>query len=150
MSKRQHNSGIGGFERNSNASVPDSTLNPNNFGSNSLQVPNQNIPMNGLLNSFSCPPKDKSEWSSYVFSKISNSGYSPQWNRQDELFFDPSRPKEMSLGFSRDEIEYAKFMEKKNKELERSMSDIQKRMLKALENEKILKLSRLEEIPDGK
>lgn len=45
------------------------------------------------------------------------------WNNQDQMYFDPSRPREMALGFSREDIEYAKLSEKKNSEIVRNMND---------------------------
>lgn len=45
------------------------------------------------------------------------------WNNRDQMYFDPSRPREMALGFSREDIEYAKLSEKKNSEIVRNMND---------------------------
>ena len=49
----------------------------------------------------------------------------------------------MSLGFSREDIEYAKMSERKNAEIVRNMDTRQKRLLTALSRGRIFKLSRL-------
>ena len=73
-----------------------------------------------------------------------------EWNRRDETFFDPAHPREMALGFSREDIEYAKLSERKNKEVYRSMNERQKRLLKALEGGKLFKLSKLKIDPSAR
>jgi hypothetical protein len=59
------------------------------------------------------------------------------------MYFDPSHPREMSLGFSRYDIEYAKLLERKDREVVNSMTDRQKRLLGALNSGRLFKLSRL-------
>ena len=58
-------------------------------------------------------------------------GYSPH------IFIDKT------LGFSRDDIEYAKMREKKDRELMNNITDSQKRMVADLLSGKIFKLSKL-------
>jgi hypothetical protein len=59
------------------------------------------------------------------------------------MYFDPSHPMEMSLGFSRDDIEYTKLLERKDREGVNSMTDRQKRLLGALNSGRLFKLSML-------
>lgn len=82
-------------------------------------------------------------WKNIARGFLGNVGSGGTWNRQDELYFDPTHPREMSLGFSRKDIEYAKVSEKKNSEMVRSMNNRQKRLLNSLNNGRIFKLSRL-------
>jgi hypothetical protein len=49
----------------------------------------------------------------------------------------------MSLGFSREDIEYAKMSERKNTEIVKNMNNRQKRLLTALQKGRIFRLSRL-------
>lgn len=65
------------------------------------------------------------------------------WSREQDMFFDPTHPREMSLGFSRDDIEYAKITEKRNRDVIMKMNSRQKRLLRALEHGCIFKLSKL-------
>lgn len=145
--------GNGSFVRDPKASVPKAEMPfAMGFGSDDgLHVPNQNVPMPGVgsgplgmaMRTYSAPPASGKEWSSYGFKEMCQGSGLGEWNRQDEAYFDPSRPKEMALGFSREDVEYAKFSEKKNHEIEKNMTERQRRLLKALEKGQLFKLSRL-------
>lgn len=96
-------------------------------------------------------PASPTEWSSYGWGNRTsrvfggNTGRYDSWNSRDETFFDPSRQREMALGFGREDIEYAKMSERKNAEILDKMTDKQKSMLKSLEDGEVFKLSRLVE-----
>ena len=119
-----------------------------------LHTPCQNVPIAPAgMSRMSFTPAGRNEWNNNGYRwKDMAKGFlgrsGGEWNRRDEMFFDPSHPREMALGFSREDIEYAKLSEKKNKEVYQSMSDRQKRLLKALEGGKLFKLSKLKIEPD--
>lgn len=135
------------FQRNSKATVP--VARPYGMGceDDGLHVPHQNVPMysSGSFQ-FDRKPTNPGEWSSYGWKDMSDrfsmyTGRKSSWN--DEQYFDPTRPKETALGFSRDDIEYAKMREKKDRELLNNITDSQKRMVADLLSGKIFKLSKL-------
>ena len=113
-----------------------------------LHTPCQDVPMvmPGRFQNTRIPTS-RNEWTSYGWKNIARAflgGYSGgEWRIEDEMFFDPTRPKEMSLGFGREDIEYAKMSERKNREIFQKMGERQKRLLSALESGKIFKLSEL-------
>jgi len=141
--------GGGFFQRNLDAQVPLAKPYAMGMGEDDgLHTPHQNVPMPGVgsfgaaMRTSMGPPTSRNEWTSYGFGRYGARNLS-EWNREDEMYFDPSRPKEMALGFSRDDVEYAKMSERKNRELLSGMSERQKRLLKALEGGKLFKLSKL-------
>lgn len=145
--------GDSAFQRNPNASVPNQVPSFTGFGcacDDGLHTPHQDIPMPVVGGSSRMTTPVRGEWNGggYGWKNIAmgflgNMGGTGTWNRQDELYFDPSRPREMSLGFSREDIEYAKMSERKNAEIVRNMDTRQKRLLTALSKGMIFKLSRL-------
>lgn len=92
-------------------------------------------------------PRNSNEWSSYSWEKMAR-GFlglpgGNSWNDSNQMFFDPNYPKEMSLGFSRADIEYKKLCDKKDREIMSKLKPRQHRLMDALNSGKIFKLSRL-------
>jgi hypothetical protein len=134
------------FQRNSKATVP--VARPYGMGcqDDGLHVPHQNVPMYTSGSHVNRRPTNPNEWTSYGWKDMSDrflgyTGRKSSWN--DEQYFDPSRPKEMSLGFSREDIEYAKLREKKEHEILANVTDKQKKMVDDVLSGKIFKLSKL-------
>lgn len=116
-----------------------------------LHTPHQDVPM-GIGDVPSREPTQRNEWTSYGWRNVARGflgGVDGQWRKEDELYFDPSRPREMALGMTRDDIEYAKMSERRNRETIQKMTPRQKRLLDALEHGKIFALSKLKEVGDG-
>lgn len=112
-----------------------------------LHTPNQNVPMQMCGGGTAGPSsfQERNDWNLDGYRwKDSSRMFSPgcgSWN--EPTYFDPARPREMSLGFSREDIEYAKLSERKNREVVKNMNDRQKRLLRALEKGMLLRLSKL-------
>jgi hypothetical protein len=119
-----------------------------------LHTPCQDVPMEmpGGCRSSRAPVRGD-EWTSYGWKRLASgffgAGTGGEWRVEDQMFFDPTRPKEMSLGFTREEIEYAKMSERKNREVFQKMGNRQKRLLNMLESGRIFKLSRLKPDTDA-
>lgn len=139
------------LKRDSFAEVPNQNPIPSRtmFGEDDgLHTPNQDVPMilptTMSLEHFQKQSSKDWNYGGFRWNHMS-SGKIGQWRKEDEMFFDTKHPTEMALGFSREDIEYTKLSEKKNKEIVNNMSERQKRMLKALESGKIFKLTKLKE-----
>jgi len=113
-----------------------------------LHTPCQDVPMPIPGNSrYARTPRNSNEWASYGWEKMAR-GFlglpgGDSWNNPDQMFFDPNYPKEMSLGFSRADIEYKKLCDKKDREIMSKLKPRQHRLMDALNRGKIFKLSRL-------
>ena len=68
------------------------------------------------------------------------------WNDREIYDFNPVKPKEMSVGLSKDDIEYAELSKRENEKLENNMGDLQKELLKKLEDGSLMKKSELIEV----
>ena len=136
------------FQRNVNATVP--LARPYSMGceDDGLHVPHQDVPMySSMSNHMDRMPTNSNEWSSYGWKDMSDkfSMGTGRGSWHDEQYFDPCRPKESSLGFSRADMEYAIMSERKNAEIMNNITDNQRKMVNDLLSGKIFKLSKLEE-----
>lgn len=130
LAGRQYNaSGTGSFQRNPDASVPVSPPigfpQTDEFYDDGLHTPHQDVPM-------------------VMPRTLPGRG---TWN--DTAFFDPRYPNEMSLGFSRKDIQYRSECDAKDREAFRKMSVRQKRLLNAIEKQKFFRLTKLQLLKPG-